>query len=131
MAKIKLGSTSHTARLNVNLLLRKDSGLDFESGDGRDASIQNIALAELPDQIDSLQVAMELGKLIASVESSETEHNPKELEALKSAKEAACIGNRAEIVQQLRKVGSWAIDTATKIGVDVAAAAIKASLTYK
>ena len=128
MAKIKLGSLNGTAASNVNLLLRKDSGLEFESGDGHDASVQNIALAELPDQIDSFHLTTELGKLITFVEIDGAGRDPKELEALKSAKEAARVGHRSEIVQQLSKVGSWAIEAATKIGVDVAAAAIKASL---
>jgi uncharacterized protein (DUF885 family) len=131
MAKIKLGSNDGNSTLNAKLILRKDSALEFESGDGHDASVQNISLVELPDNINSLQLATELGELITSVESDGAKHDPKELEALKSAKEAAQTGHRSEIVQQLKKVGSWAIENATKIGVDVASAAIKASLNIK
>jgi hypothetical protein len=46
-------------------------------------------------------------------------------DALTSAILAADKGNGGRTLKHLAKVGNWVLDTATKIGADVAAAAIK------
>jgi cell division protein FtsZ len=47
-------------------------------------------------------------------------------DALRNALQAADEGNGVKAVKYLSKVGQWTLDSATKIGTDVAAAAIKA-----
>jgi cell division septum initiation protein DivIVA len=71
-------------------------------------------------EIDLLQLAEDLRKLKKEFASSEEVS-----EALTSAISAAEKKNGAKTLKYLGKVGQWVLDTATKIGADVAAAAIK------
>jgi cell division protein FtsZ len=71
-------------------------------------------------EIDLLQLAEDLRKLKKEFAASEEIS-----EALTSAISAAEKENGAKTLKYLGKVGQWVLDTATKIGADVAATAIK------
>ena len=68
----------------------------------------------LRNQLDELASAIEKLPNMAS-----------EVERLRSARDAAQVRDETSLRKHLRAVGAWVIDVATKIGVTVAAEAIK------
>lgn len=48
--------------------------------------------------------------------------------AVATAEAAAKTGNGPKALEYLKKAGNWAFDVATKIGTDIAAAALKSSM---
>lgn len=83
-------------------------------------SIQEIDLDVLASELETLRTA-------ARKDSTDLEHDLA-MGNLAAAEAAAKQGNRSEVVKHLRNAGKWAFDTATAIGVAVAAEAIKTSL---
>jgi hypothetical protein len=81
---------------------------------------------EISHHVDLLTLAKELSLLRAELrkEATESEHDIA-IGAIASAEKAAKEGNGAKALEALKDVGNWAIDVATKIGVSVAAEAIK------
>ena len=74
------------------------------------------------ENIDLPQLAQELRKVQRKLQGS-----GEKSDALVLATEAAEAGNGAKALTYLGRAGRWALDTATKIGTEVATAAIKAS----
>jgi hypothetical protein len=74
-------------------------------------------------------LAEELAKLriAARQQSTEADHDAA-VGAIAEAESAAKKGDEKSMIQYLAKAGSWALDVATKIGVSIAAEAIKKSL---
>jgi hypothetical protein len=79
-------------------------------------------------EIDLPQLARELSKLQTALraEAKEPEHEIA-IGAVAAAEAAAKQGNGSKTLEYL-DAGHWAFDTATKIGTDVAAAALKSSM---
>jgi hypothetical protein len=83
-------------------------------------------LEETTRALDLSALAKELSLLRAALlkEATEFEHE-ETISAIVSAEDAAKMGNGAKVLEALKHTGKWALDTATKIGVSVAAEAIK------
>ena len=94
------------------------SANDFIQVTGK--SIQEIDLEALSSELETLRAA-------ARKNATDVEHDLA-MGSLAAAEAAAKQGNRSEVVKHLRNAGKWAFDTATAIGVRVAAEAIRASL---
>jgi len=75
------------------------------------------------------QLAHDLGQLQSALRSQakEPEHEIA-IGAIAAAEAAAKHGDGAKTLEYLKKAGSWAFDVATKIGTDIAAAAMKSSM---
>ncbi|MGD1082864.1 MAG: hypothetical protein ABR881_31500, partial [Candidatus Sulfotelmatobacter sp.] len=79
--------------------------------------------------IDLPQLARELAKLKTALRSEA--HHPEDemaIGAVTAAEAAAKEGNGPKTLEYLKNAGKWAFDVATKIGVDLAVAAMKSSL---
>ena len=76
-------------------------------------------LSQLARQLATLQIALR-------AEAKEPEHEMA-IGAVAAAATAAQQGNGANTLEYLKKAGSWALDIATKIGTDIAAAALKSA----
>lgn len=84
------------------------------------AASHDIDLATLADQLAKLKVAMKA--------TAENTGQLESLVAVSSAEDAARKGDAAYVFAKLKTAGNWAWDTATKIGVSVAAEAIKKAI---
>lgn len=80
-------------------------------------------------QFNLEDLASELSTLRSAMRSqaSETEHDIA-IGAVAAAETAATAGDGAMVLSKLKEAGKWTFDVATKIGVSVAAAAIKTAL---
>lgn len=100
---------------------------------GPGSSAQNISFQQLWQQnagtVDLRQLGDELARLRSAMRSEATlpEHD-EALGAVAAAEKEAKAGNGPKVLEHLRSAGKWAFDTATKIGVTVAAGAIKTGL---
>lgn len=79
-----------------------------------------IDLAQLAQQLSTLRDALQK-------ESSKPEHSAA-IHAVAAAEKEAKNGDGAKVLNHLSKVGKWVLEAATKLGTDVAAAAIEKSL---
>jgi hypothetical protein len=79
-------------------------------------------LTALAKQLDDLRKAMR-------ADASEPDHD-EALGAVAAAQKAAAAGDKAGAFDKLKSAGKWALGVAEKIGVDVAAAAIKTAMGY-
>ena len=61
-------------------------------------------------------------------EEAETPEHYQIVADVAAAETAAKAGNGPKVIEYLKKAGSWAFDTATKIGTSVAAEVIKKSM---
>jgi hypothetical protein len=77
-------------------------------------------LADLARELDALRSAMRS-------QASDTEHDIA-IGAIAAAGVAAAKGDGPTALAKLKDAGKWAFDVATKIGVSVAAAALKTAL---
>ncbi|RZJ77250.1 MAG: hypothetical protein EOO20_29030 [Chryseobacterium sp.] len=84
------------------------------------------------NSLDLEVLASELGKLrgVARQQATEAEHDTA-VGAIAQAESAAKEGNENDAMQYLAKSGTWALDIATKVGVSVAAEAIKKNYREK
>ncbi len=74
-------------------------------------------------------LAKELGQLKVAMKAAADDTGQFEsLAAVSSAADAAQTGDGATAIAKLKTAGQWAWDTATKIGVSVAAEAIKKAI---
>ncbi len=103
---------------------------------GPNANANNINIidssTQIPSDIDLRVLSDELGKLKETMVSEAVE--PKHFEslaAISAAEAAANEQNSAETESKLKSAGKWALDVATKIGVTVAAGALKQSIGLK
>jgi hypothetical protein len=84
---------------------------------------------QVQGQIELPGLANELEKLKHKLkEESETEEQFEATKNIAAAETAAKAGNGPKVIEYLKKAGSWAFDTATKIGTSVAAEVIKKSM---
>jgi hypothetical protein len=75
------------------------------------------------------QLAGELGRLHLELRSEATEpEHELAIGSVAAAEAAAKAGNGAKALEYLKKAGTWALNVATKIGTDMAVAALKASM---
>ncbi|MCC6930547.1 MAG: hypothetical protein IT359_16285 [Gemmatimonadaceae bacterium] len=100
-------------------------------GDNATASnntfVQNNALAP---GVDLAVLATELEQLRTRMrEEARTPAEDRALAAVGEAQEAAKKNDRAGVVKHLKAAGAWALDAATKIGVALATAVLKETLT--
>ena len=80
-------------------------------------------------EIDISQLAQELKFLKESLrQEAEQQIHFTEISTIAEAEEKAGQGERAKTLETLAKVSKWSLDTATSIGVRVAAEAIKIAL---
>ena len=84
------------------------------------APLEGMDLLALTAQLRSLKQAM----------SSEAQNTSQfeAVAAVSAAEDAAQKGDGAAIIAKLRAAGTWALETATKIGVSVAAEALKKAI---
>jgi hypothetical protein len=84
---------------------------------------------QVQGSVELPQLASELERLQSALrsEAKEPEHEIA-IGAVAAAEAAAKRGNGAKTLEYLKKAGSWAFDVATKIGTDMAAAALKSSM---
>jgi small GTP-binding protein len=84
---------------------------------------------EAKDEIDLSELSKELAKLRSTLkeEATEPEHDMS-IGAIASAESSAKENNGPKALEDLKKAGTWALDKASKIGVPVAIAALKAAL---
>jgi len=84
---------------------------------------------QVQGSVDLPQLARELATLQAALcsEAKEPDHDMA-IGAIAAASTAAKQGNGAKALEYLKKAGTWALDVATKIGTDIAAAALKSSM---
>jgi hypothetical protein len=81
------------------------------------------------DAVDLAQLATALGELRRAIRQADAsgEHDV-ELGELKKAEDAAKAGESGKVAQFLKASGQWALDFATKLGVEVAKDALKSTL---
>lgn len=127
--KINLGDQSDRAKLVHDIYTHESSNLAVSAGKQSDDSERTVNVVDLPARIDSLQLANELAQLVAASKNQPVE--PQKIQALRDAEVAARQGDRSKIPALLRKAGSWALESATKLGIEVAVTAFKASLGQK
>lgn len=85
--------------------------------------------AVMAQEVDLATLAEELGKLKGEMKiAADDTEQLESLVAISSAEDAARNGDGATTITKLKAAGSWALDTATKIGVSVAAEALKRAL---
>jgi hypothetical protein len=100
---------------------------------GPNSQAGNITFQQIWNQVqgsvDLPKLAMELEQLQIALRSQakEPEHEIA-IGAVAAAEAAARKGNGAKTLEYLKKAGGWAFDTATKIGTDIAVAALKSSM---
>ena len=84
---------------------------------------------ENKDKIDLSELSKELAELRSTLkeEATEPEHDMS-IGAIASAESSAKEGNGPKALEDLKNAGKWALDKASKIGVPVAIAALKAAL---
>ena len=100
---------------------------------GRDGKIENTTINQVDNktinEIDLVKLGEELTKLRNELNTlARKPEQFSEMGEIASAEVAAKSGDRSKVLKHLCKAGQWALDVATKIGVTVAAAAIKASM---
>jgi hypothetical protein len=100
---------------------------------GPKATAHNTTIIEshgtLLEGIDLLELTAELRFLKQAMSSEAQDTNQFEaVAAISAAEDAAKKGDGAAIVAKLRTAGSWAFETATKIGVSLAAEALKKAM---
>jgi len=80
--------------------------------------------------IDLKALATELARLRASLKKDSEAHEDADevISEVAKAEKAAKVGDAASVMSALKGAGSWALETATKIGVTVAAKAIEKSI---
>lgn len=84
---------------------------------------------QVRESVDLPQLARELATLQAALRSEAREPDQDmAIGAIAAASTAAKQGNGARTLEYLKKAGTWALDVATKIGTDIAAAALKSSM---
>ena len=85
--------------------------------------------AQLQGSASVEELAKELGVLRTAMRSaaSEPEHELA-IGAVAAAEAAAEAGDGVRTLEYLHKAGNWALDVATKIGVNIASSALKGSL---
>lgn len=89
-----------------------------------DVTNQPVSSDNLSD--DLMGLAEELAKLrVAMKQDGQTVDHDEAVVAVGKAEQAARSHDQAGVVHYLRSAGTWAFDVATKIGVNVAAEAIK------
>lgn len=83
----------------------------------------------LPQGTDIRQLALELaklkGELVTRASTAEEYHSVAEIE---SATRSLDLSDESGVVSHLRKAGKWAVETAAKIGVPVAEAALRSAM---
>jgi hypothetical protein len=84
------------------------------------------------DRIDLGQLQNELSHLHSEMikDAANLEHN-QAADNIGKAEDAAKAGDRSQLVQYLKGAGKWALDTATKIGTNVAVDALKHALDLR
>jgi hypothetical protein len=118
----------------INNTMARDSYTTGQAGAvGPNAMAQHMSFQQLwqqnSAQIDLSRLAADLATLRAAMRSEATEpEHDQALGAIASAETAAKEGNGAKALEYLKGGGKWAMDVATKIGVAVAAGAIRTSL---
>jgi hypothetical protein len=80
-------------------------------------------------QLDLPQLADELSRLRAAMRGeSKTLEDDAAVGAVAEAEGAARAGNQARALERLRAAGKWALDVATRIGVELTTLALKEQL---
>lgn len=99
---------------------------------GPNATVFNQKWAKIDSEIDLPTLAKELAILRANLKkvASDPSHDIS-IGSVAAAETEAQRGNGGKVLEYLHKAGKWAFDTAVKIGVTVAAAALKEALNIK
>ncbi len=79
--------------------------------------LQGIEMAPLAEALATLKQSM-------AGQATTTEHF-NAIAAVSAAEDAARGGDKVGVIEKLKAAGSWALDVATKVGVEVATEAIK------
>jgi hypothetical protein len=84
---------------------------------------------QVQGSVDLLELARELGNLQTAMRSKAREPEDEiAIGAIAAAEAAAKQGNGAKALEYLQKAGVWALDIATKVGTEVAVAAMKSAM---
>lgn len=98
---------------------------------GKNASASNNTFQQLANNqnldIESLKKELEALRNCLKSEANAPEHDIS-IGEIASAQTALASGNEPKAIQHLKSASKWTLDTATKIGTNVAAAAIKSSM---
>jgi uncharacterized protein YjbI with pentapeptide repeats len=96
---------------------------------GRSAQASHFQQVWRQSGLDGDQLADDLAKLRSQLRERASEiHHDVAIGEVATAEKAAKSGDGMTALKHLKRAGQWALDTATDIGTEVAAAAIKASL---
>jgi uncharacterized protein YjbI with pentapeptide repeats len=97
---------------------------------GPDAHAHDMTFQQIQNSLDLSKLAEELGRLrsVMKQETEGTREQDKAVAAVAEAEEAAIKGDGPTALRHLRTAGKWALGIAEKIGVSVAADAIKKAL---
>ncbi len=99
---------------------------------GKGASADDLSYVNIWNELvssgDVQRLSAELDTLRKALEG---QLKPDQAQQISIAEQEIASGNGAKALQYLKKAGAWALETATKIGTDVAAAAIKQSFGVK
>jgi hypothetical protein len=126
-----------TASVQQFFVERMHMGDNYSAGQagamGPGAQASNMTFQQIWNQtqgsLDLPKLARELATLQTTLraEAKNPEHEIA-IGAVAAAEASAKQGNGAKTLEYLKKAGSWAFDTATKIGAEIAAAALKSSM---
>lgn len=125
--------SQYRGRGDIRFLIGGDFYMATETRSfGKGASADDVSYVniwnELASSGDVQRLSAELDTLRKALEG---QSKPEQADQVSMAEQEIARGNGAKALQYLKKAGSWALETATKIGTDVAAAAIKQSLGVK
>jgi len=109
------GSTGLKALGNRSKALNSGTVKASQNGDSN--------LSDLAKELATLRIAMR--------NTGELAEHDQSIGRIADAEVAATQGNHSKVRSNLKKAGSWALDTAQKIGVSVAEAAIKKAMGMK
>ena len=107
-AQVVMGSHARTGEISTQ-------------GSVRQGGADQLALAQLADELSTLRKAMR--------RESDPDDASQDIDlgAVAQAEKAARSGDHEGVMAQLKSVGKWCLDVATKIGVNLATEAIKSS----
>ena len=130
MSKIKFKDQHGDSKFNLNVVTSGASETEIEVGRQYDRSSRDARIIDLPADIDLRLLAADLSRLLGPGSPAARELRDQEAD-LRAAEKAASDGDSSAVSKFLSKAGSCALEVAKKVGADVAAAAIKASLGLK
>jgi hypothetical protein len=126
MSKINQGNQYDQSARKDEILTSGASSTEISQGDMHGGSTRQTRIVDLPDIVPDLETL--LARVNSVAEGSQDPKTNAKISDLRGALTAAKNDNESDLIKHLKGAGSWALEIATKVGADVAAAAIKASM---